>query len=166
MDPVIAIMLWIVAIVMVGVGIVGLIVPGLPGSPILFGGLVAAAWAEDFAYVGWRTLGLLAVMAVLVYVLDFLATALGADRFGASWRGIVGALCGAVVGLLFAPVGILVGPFLGAMLGELTVRGDLREAMSAGLGATIGLVVGVALKVGLAALMIGVFVFVRLWGAF
>lgn len=166
MDPVTAIMLWILAVVLVGVGIVGLVVPGLPGSPILFAGLVAAAWAEGFAYVGWRTLALLAVMAVLTYVLEFMATALGADRFGASWRGILGAACGAVAGIFFAPVGILIGPFLGAMLGELTARRHLREAISAGLGATIGLVVGVALKVGLAVLMIAVFVFVRIWGAF
>lgn len=166
MEPVTAILLWILAFVLAGVGVAGLALPGLPGAPILFAGLLLAAWAEDFAYVGWRTLALLAVMAAFTYVLDFLATALGADRFGASWRGIAGAAVGALIGVFWAPFGILIGPFLGAVIGELTARRKLREASAAGLGAVIGLVLGVSLKVGVAVLMVGVFLFVRVWGAF
>jgi uncharacterized protein YqgC (DUF456 family) len=131
---------------------------------VLYAGLVLAAWAEGFAYVGWKTLTLLALMAAGTYVLDILATMLGADRFGATWRGITGALAGAVMGLLWVPFGLIIGPFLGAVIGELTARRTLREASSAGLGAMIGFVVGVACKIGVAMMMIGLFLAVRVWG--
>lgn len=158
-------LLWLLAIAMVAAGLAGLILPALPGAPVLFGGLVLAAWAEGFAYVGWKTLTVLALMAAATYVLDFLATMLGADRFGATWRGMAGAAAGAVLGLLWAPIGLVVGPFAGAAIGELTSRRTLKEASAAGLGATIGLVLGVACKVGVAMMMIGLFLAIRIWGA-
>ena len=77
-------LLWPLAAVMVVAGVAGLVLPGLPGSPLLFGGLFVAAWAEDFAYVGAGTLTVLGAMALLTYAVDFAATALGAKKFGAS----------------------------------------------------------------------------------
>jgi hypothetical protein len=164
MEPT-TLLLWILAFALAGVGVAGLVVPGLPGTPLLFAGFLSAAWAEEFAYAGWKTLTLLAVLAAFTYVLDFASTALGAGRFGATWRGIAGAALGALIGVLWAPLGILIGPFLGAVAGELTARRTFREASSAGLGAVIGLLLGVVLKTGLAVLMIGIFLFVRIWGA-
>jgi uncharacterized protein YqgC (DUF456 family) len=156
-------LLWSLAVLLVLSGIAGLILPALPGSPLLFAGLLCAAWAEDFVYVGWRTLTLLGVLAVLAWVADFIAGAFGAKRFGASNRAMFGAAIGALIGLFFGLPGLLLGPFLGAMVGELTARSDLRAAGRAGIGAFLGLVVGTAAKMALAFAMIGIFLAVRLF---
>lgn len=160
------IILWIVALVLVVSGLAGLVLPAIPGSPLLFVGLLAAAWAEGFAYVGFWTLVSLAVLAVVAYLVDFAAGAWGAKRYGASTRSVIGAAIGAVVGLFFGIVGVFVGPFIGAVIGELTVRPDVRAAGRAGMGATIGLVLGTAAKISLGVTMVAVFVLVRIVGAF
>lgn len=152
---------WILAGVLTLAGLAGLVVPALPGAPLLFAGLLLAAWAEDFAYVGGGTLTVLAAMAVLTYVLDLVASALGARRFGASARAIVGAGIGAVAGLFFGIPGILLGPFVGAVIGELTVRRDLQGAARAGVGAFIGLLLATAGKLALGFAMVGLFLLAR-----
>lgn len=157
----IGILLWIVAIVLVAVGIAGLVIPAIPGAPVIFAGLVMAAWAEDFAYVGWGTLALLAVMALLTYPIDLFAGSFGAKRFGASRQAMIGAVLGAFAGMFFGIPGVLLGPFLGAALGELMVQRDLYAAGRAGFGATLGLVIATAAKLALALAMIGVFLVVR-----
>jgi len=156
------ILLWILATILVCGGLVGLVFPVLPGVPILYAGLFVAAWAEDFAYVGSKTLIILGIMTALSYVLDFLAGAFGAKRFGASRRAVVGATLGAIVGIFFGIPGILLGPFIGAVLGELSNHPDLKAAGLAGVGATLGLALGVAAKLALAFTMLGIFVIVRL----
>ena len=160
-----SILLWISALVLTGAGLVGLVIPALPGAPVLFAGLFAAAWAEDFAYVGWRTLTGLGFMALLSYVVDIAATAFGAGRFGASWRAIVGATVGGIAGLFFGLPGIFLGPFFGAVVGELTAWRSLPAAGRAGLGATLGLAMGAAAKLALAVSMIGLFILVRFLAA-
>jgi len=155
------VLLWILAVILVVVGIGGLVLPALPGAPLLFGGLFVAAWAEGFRYVGAGTLTVLGVMAAASYGIDFAATALGARRFGASRRAIWGAAIGMLVGLFFGIPGILLGPFLGAVLGELSGRRSLPQAGRAGIGATLGLALGAAAKLALAFSMLGVFVVVR-----
>ncbi len=159
-----SIALWIVAVLCVGLGVAGLVLPALPGAPVLFGGLVAAAWAEDFAYVGTGTLAVLGVMAALTYGVDFAATAAGARKFGASRRAVVGAALGLLVGIFFGPPGFLLGPFVGGVIGELSARRGLREAGLAGLGASIGLVLGAVAKLALAFSMIGIFAAARFLG--
>jgi uncharacterized protein YqgC (DUF456 family) len=156
-----SLLLWILAVVLVLAGFAGLVLPALPGPPLLFAGLVVAAWAEDFAYVGTGSIVLLAVLAALAYLADFAAGALGAKRFGASPRAITGAVLGGVVGIFFGIVGVLLGPFLGALIGELTVRRDLMAATRAGVGASFGLVLAIAAKLALAMAMIGVFLVAR-----
>jgi uncharacterized protein YqgC (DUF456 family) len=155
------IILWLIAIILVAAGMAGLLFPVLPGAPILFAGLVTAAWADDFAYAGVKTLTVLGIMAVLMYVLDFLASAFGAKHFGASRLAVIGAAIGAIVGLFFGIPGILLGPFVGAVLGELFNRPNLRTAGMAGIGATVGLVLGIAAKLSLAFAMLGTFLIVR-----
>jgi len=155
------VLLWLLAALLVLAGLLGLLLPVLPGAPLVFAGLLVAAWAEDFAYVGAGTLTLLAVLALLTYPLDLAATALGAKRFGASKRAVVGAALGALVGLFFGLPGILLGPFIGAVIGELTAQRGLGEAGRAGLGATIGLVLGAVGKLVIALSMLGVFAAAR-----
>ncbi len=155
------ILLWVTAVVLVAVGIAGMLLPVIPGPPILFGGLFAAAWAENFIHVGWVTLTLLGGMAVLAYAVDFLAGAFGAKRFGASPRSVLGAAVGAVVGMFFGIAGVLLGPFIGAVVGELSVRLNMRAAGMAGFGATLGLALGAAAKLAIGFAMIGVFLIMR-----
>ena len=127
----------------------------------MYAGLFVAAWAEDFAHVGAKTLIILAVMTVLIYAFDFLAGAFGAKRFGASRRAVIGATLGAIAGLFFGIPGILLGPFIGAVLGELSDRSNLKAAGLAGIGATLGLALGVAAKLTMAFAMLGIFITVR-----
>jgi len=156
-----AILLWALAAVLVAVGIAGLFFPAIPGALVLFAGLAIAAWADDFAYAGWKTLTLLGVLALLTYPADFLASAFGAKRFGASPRAVTGAAIGAVIGIFFGLPGVLLGPFFGAVAGELLTRRHLGRAGRAGIGATVGLVLGTALKLAIAFTMLGVFAVVR-----
>jgi uncharacterized protein YqgC (DUF456 family) len=153
--------LWFLAVLLMLSGLAGMILPVLPGPPLLFAGLLCAAWAEDFVYVGWRTLTLLGGMTVLALIADFVAGAFGARHFGASNRAMIGAAIGALIGLFFGLPGLLLGPFIGAMAGEFTARTDLRNASRAGIGAVIGLAVGTAVKMALAFAMIGLFLAVR-----
>ena len=155
------ILLWVIAMALIIAGFAGLVLPALPGAPLLFAGLFVAAWADDFVYVGVKTLIALGIMAALSYALEFAASALGARRFGASGRAITGAALGSVVGLFFGLPGILLGPFLGAVVGELTVRRNLQAAAGSGVGAFLGLLLATAGKLALGFAMLGLFLLVR-----
>jgi uncharacterized protein YqgC (DUF456 family) len=155
--------LWILAFVFVVAGLAGVVLPMLPGAPLLFAGLWIAAWAEGFRYVGLWTLVTLGILAVLTYGVDLWATMFGVKRFGASKRAVVGAVIGTMIGLFLGIPGALFGPFIGAVIGELSARRNLHSATRAGLGATIGLALGAALKLALAFAMIAVFVVARFW---
>ena len=150
---------WMGAALLVLGGIVGLVLPTIPGTPLIFAGLFLAAWAEDFTHVGLGTMVALALLALLSYGVDFWATMFGAKKFGASKRAVFGALIGAVAGVFLGLPGVIFGPFIGAVIGELSAHRDLRQATRAGIGATIGFILGAALKFALAFAMIGIFVF-------
>ena len=161
MEPV-TIVLWITAGVLIVIGALGLVLPVVPGSPLIFLGALLGAWAEDFAYIGPWSLVALGVLAALAIAVDFIASAFGVKRFGASGRAMTGATLGAIFGLFFGIVGVLVGPFIGAVIGELSVRRNLAAAGRAGVGAALGLALGAAAKLAIAASMIGIIVFMRL----
>jgi len=155
---------YVLAIVLMVVGIAGTVLPALPGLPLVFAGMLLAAWAGGFEEVGGWTMAVLALLTLLSLGIDFMATALGAKRVGASKPALVGAILGTFAGLLFGFVGIFIGPFIGALLGELVwLRGvggrELGQATKVGLGTWLGIVVGTVLKLGVAFLMVGLFVF-------
>jgi len=154
-------LLWAVAALLVAIGIAGMVLPAIPGPLVVLAGLALAAWIEGFAHVGPGWLAVLTALALLAMLLDVVAGALGARRFGASRRAMWGAALGAVVGIFFGLPGVLLGPFVGAVIGELTARDDIEAAGRAGVGATIGLLLGVAGKLALAFAMIGLFAVVR-----
>jgi len=154
-------LLWTLAIVLIAAGLAGLVLPALPGPVLLFAGFVVGAWAEDFRYIGIETLGVLGALAVIAYIADFAAGSLGASRYGASRRAVMGAAIGAIVGMFFGPIGILLGPFAGAVLGELLEEKGLRAASRAGFGATLGMLIGTAAKLALGFTMLGLFVLMR-----
>lgn len=156
------ILLYIAAAALVALGMAGLLFPAIPGAPLLFGGLVLAAWAEDFVYVGGWTLGVLAILSLLTYAIDVIAGAFGAQKYGASSRAMLGAALGAFVGIFFGLIGVLIGPFVGAMIAEFSLaEKTLDDASRAGFGATVGMLLGVAAKMALAFMMLGIFALVR-----
>jgi len=151
------ILLWALAVVLVILGLIGTILPALPGAVLIVGGLVLAAWADGFARVGVWTLVVIGAIGAASYLVDFAAAALGAKKLGASPRAMVGAGLGTLLGLFLGLPGIIFGPFLGAVIGELTVHRDMAKVGKAGLAAWLGFLVGMAVKVGIAFLMLAIF---------
>lgn len=152
------ILLWVLGMALVVIGLIGIVLPALPGHVLILAGLVLAAWADHFTRVGVWTLVVIGIIAAASYLVDFVGAALGAKHLGASSRAMLGAGLGTVAGLFFGLPGIIIGPFAGAVIGELTVVGDLRRAGKAGVAAWIGFAIGTAVKVGMAFLMIAIFV--------
>ena len=150
--------LYLLAGVLVVVGIAGIVLPALPGVPLVFAGLLLAAWAEGFTRIGWPTLLVLGVLTVISLVVDVLSTTLGAQKLGASRLALIGSVVGTVAGLFFMPWGLFIGPFVGALVGEYLHGRELGKATRVGIGTWLGIVLGVALKLGLAVAMLGVFV--------
>lgn len=153
---------YILALLLVLVGLAGIVLPALPGLPLVFAGMLLAAWAGGFEQVGGWTLALLAVLTLVSIAIDLLASAAGARRVGASRLAVAGALLGTVVGLIFGLVGVFAGPFVGAVVGELIARRglsqrDLGHATTVGIGTWFGLFIGIVLKLTLAFAMIGIF---------
>jgi len=149
--------LWLLAAFMVLMGVLGSVLPALPGVPLVFGGLLVAAWADDFQRVGWIVLTLLGLMTLASFAIDFVATSLGAKRVGATKLAIAGALLGTLVGMFMGLPGLILGPFLGAVAGELISHGKLEQAGRAGLATWVGLVFGTLAKLALVFTMLGVF---------
>ena len=153
---------YLLAIALVVVGIAGTILPALPGLPLVFAGMLLAAWAGDFQQVGVPMLVVLGLLTVFSLAVDFWATALGAKRVGASRLAIIGAMVGTLAGLFFGPLGLLMGPFAGAIGGELIhrrslLKQDLGHAARIGVGTWFGILFGTVLKLALAFTMLGLF---------
>ena len=151
------VLLWTLAIALVGVGLAGIVFPALPGTVLIFAGLLLAAWAEGFTRVGVWTLVLIGVLGAISYTVDFVAAALGAKHVGASPRAVVGAALGTLLGLPFGLPGVLFGPLIGAVLGEFSAHRNIRRAGTVGMAAWIGFLIGTAVKVALAFSMIAIF---------
>lgn len=145
------------AALLVVIGLVGTVLPVVPGVLLVFGGLFLAAWAEDFSRVGAFGLAIIGGLAVLGFAADFVASLMGAKRVGASPRALLGATLGAIVGLFFGIPGLLLGPFIGAVLGELWARGGLVKAGKVGLGTWLGLLAAAIAKVVIAFMMIATY---------
>ncbi|MBS0432087.1 MAG: DUF456 family protein [Proteobacteria bacterium] len=153
-----AILWYVIAGVLIVIGLAGTVLPVLPGVPIMYAGMFLAAWAGHFARVGAATLILLAVLAAVSIALDFLAGALGARHVGASRRAQWGALLGAVVGIFFGIPGLILGPFLGALVGQWTSGSGVEHSTRVGIATWIGLLFGTIAKLALSFTMLGVFV--------
>ena len=174
---------WFLVVAMIGVGLAGTVLPALPGTALILAGIVLGAWIDGFTRVGTLTLALVTVLAVLSWVLEYVAGLLGARRAGASRWALIGATLGTVVGLLMGLVGVLFMPLVGAALGELWAQAqarrqlvasstpatavaphgqdlqhDLRKALHVGVFAWLGMLAGLLAKVVLGCTMVGVFV--------
>jgi hypothetical protein len=133
---------WVLSVVLLVVGFVGVWLPAIPGLPLM----ALGAFVHKLMVPGvlsWWTVGVFALVAALGFVFDFAATAITSRRAGATKAGVWGAVLGGLVGLFFGLPGLLLGPVVGAALGELVLsRRSPAEAVKSGVGAGLGVLVG------------------------
>ncbi len=151
-------LLWVAAVALIATGLAGTVLPALPGTLFVLAGVVLGAWIDDFTRVGWLPITLVSVLAVLAWVLDYVAGLLGAKKAGASRQAVVGAALGTVAGLFMGFVGVLFMPLVGAAVGEYLARRDEAKALHVGVATWLGIMAGMVAKVVIAFMMIGVFV--------
>ena len=129
MDPIVIVLLWLTVVALVALGIAGAVLPALPGVPMVFAGLWLGAWIDGYARIGTGTLIVLGVLTALSLLIDFVASALGAKRVGASPKAVTGAVLGSLVGLFFGLPGIILGPLVDSSFrrGLIAEGGDIGQ---------------------------------------
>ncbi len=137
-------------------GVAGVVLPAIPGSALLVVGAVLVGWADGFTRVSGLTVAVCVALGLAIWVVDFLASVLGAKAFGASRWALVGGSVGVVVGLFFGLPGIVLGPAVGALVFEYARDPKFGQALRAGVGAFLGFVLGTAVKVALAFTLVGI----------
>ena len=138
--------LLVIAILLIIIGLLGCILPVIPGPPLSFLGLLIVHFTE-FADYTTNFLIIAAFIAILVTVLDYIIPIWGTKRFGGTKAGMWGAGIGMIIGMIFlGPLGLILGPLAGAIIGESLKGANNRDAFRAGLGAFIGFLTGVGLK--------------------
>lgn len=149
---------WLFAIVLFAVGLIGTVVPILPGTTIILAGAVIHRMmlgAEKS--IGWPTIGILVLLTLATYGLDFLGSYFGAKCFGATKWGTFGAIVGALGGLFFGIIGLFAGPVIGAIVGEFIAGKKMIAAGKAGWGSLLGNLGGMIGKLLIALAMITIF---------
>lgn len=149
---------WLAATLLIVAGVAGTVLPALPGTLFVLAGIVLGAWLDDFNRVKPWVVAIIAVLAVVAWVSDYVATVMGAKKAGASTLALVGAALGTVVGIFMGLIGVLFMPFVGAVIGELIAQKDAKRAARVGLATWLGLLVGTVVKLVLVFMMIGIFV--------
>lgn len=148
--------LWVLAVLLVAAGFAGLVLPLIPGVPLIYLGIVAAAWADGFTKIGGFTLAVCGVLAAVAFAVDYVAGVLGAKRMGATPWGLFGAVVGTVVGVFFGLPGLILGPAVGAIGFEYWKDPNFKKACEAGAGVVIGFALGVVAKCAIALTMLGI----------
>lgn len=149
---------WVLSTLLILAGLAGIVLPALPGTILVLAGIVLGAWIGDFQEVGWVALTAVAVLAILAWLMDYVAAALGAKRAGASRQAIIGAAVGTVAGIFMGLVGVLFMPLVGAAAGEYIARRHHGQALRVGVATWLGLLAGMLAKFVLAFMMIGIYV--------
>ena len=150
--------LWLLSALLILAGLAGTVLPALPGTALVLAGIALGAWIDDFTRVGGVTLTMVAVLAALAWVLDYVAGLMGAKKAGASREALIGAALGTVVGLFLGLVGVLFMPLVGAAVGEYIARRDHGQALKVGTATWLGMMLGMIAKVVLAFMMVGLFI--------
>lgn len=127
------------------IGIIGCIVPGLPGTPIAYAGMWIAQATERVDFT-WQTLLIWGVVTIVVSVLDYVIPAWGTKRYGGTRWGVWGSTIGVFVGLFFGAAGVILGPLVGAIIGELMSGQEFSKALKAGWGSFVGIFFGTIIK--------------------
>lgn len=156
---------FVLAYGLIVIGLVGSVVPVLPGPMLIWLGAFVFAWADDFARIGWVTLLLMGVLAVAAWGSDLFLSTVMSRRAGASWKAIIGAIVGGLVGagvLSALPVlGTITGAILGAMAGMWLVeywdKGNSRAATAAVQAYVASIIFAAVLELLIAVVMVGIF---------
>ena len=149
---------WLFAIVLFAIGLIGTVVPILPGTTIILAGAVIhRMMLGPEKSIGWPTIGVLVLLTLATYALDFLGSYFGAKYFGATKWGTFGAIIGALIGLFFGIIGLFVGPVIGAITGEFVAGKRMIAAGKAGWGSLLGNLAGMIGKLVIALAMITIF---------
>jgi uncharacterized protein len=151
-------LLWLLAFALMVVGIVGSVLPVLPGTVLVFAGMLLGAWIDGFTRVPVWIVVVGGVLALLSYVIEYVAALLGARRVGASRLAVLGAAVGTVLGVFTGLIGLLFLPLALAALGEFVARRNMGRAAQVGIATWIGLMLGTIAKVGIGFVMMGLFV--------
>ncbi|NLL52177.1 MAG: DUF456 domain-containing protein [Peptococcaceae bacterium] len=150
----------IIAIILFIIGLIGTVLPVLPGPILIFAGMLIYGLMTDFVSLNIFFFVLQGLILLLIFAVDYIASMLGTRHFGGTKQAGWGAIAGAIIGVIFlGPLGILIGPFLGAVLVELLQKNSLSKACRAGLGTLLGILGGTAVKLGVEVLMIAYFLF-------
>jgi uncharacterized protein YqgC (DUF456 family) len=156
--------LYVLAAALIVGGLLGSILPVLPGIPMVFGGIWLVAAVDGYRHLGmWWLVGI-GALGVAGIAIDFVASTLGAKRVGASRRALWGAALGTVVGMFFGIPGLLIGPFAGALIGELASGNSVLRATHVGVGTWLGLLFGTLVKLVISFVMVGLFGLALLFG--
>ncbi|MFH1039431.1 MAG: DUF456 domain-containing protein [PVC group bacterium] len=153
------ILIWFIVAVFFLAGLAGSIIPGIPGPPLVFAGALFYGLVTDFREAGWIVLSVLGLLAALSQILDYLASAYGAKKFGGSSWGIWGSILGGLIGfIVFTIPGMIAGLFAGAVLMELWKgKKETGAALKVGGGSLLGFLGGTLMKAIVSLLMIGLF---------
>jgi len=144
------------SIVVILIGLVGIIIPVLPGVLFVWLGLTFVSWLDGWQTVPMPTVVVFGVLTIAVMILQQVVGVAGAKRFGASRLGLIGCAVGLVVGVLLGgPVGIIAGPAIGAFVGEMIAGRTSQAAGRAAMGSVLGLLSGMVVQFILALVMIG-----------
>ena len=145
------------------VGLIGTVVPVMPGVILIYSGLMIYGLFTGFSELSVSFFIVQGLATILVLGVDYLATALGAKKFGASTYAIWGAVIGLLTGTIVMGLpGVIFGPFIGAFIGELIKGSDLKKSLFTSMGTLIGLLGGIIIKLTIEALMITWF-FMSIW---
>lgn len=143
------------------IGVLGSFLPVVPGGVLVFFGILFYAWATQFRLIDWRWLIVFALLTIAAYLLDWIATAWGATRYGAGSGGVIGAIVCGIFGLIiFGVFGSIIGSFVGAFLGELIGGKSISQARRAGWGTLLGLLTSVVLQLMIYLFMIVLFLMI------
>ncbi|MBB6242575.1 MULTISPECIES: DUF456 family protein [unclassified Rhodanobacter] len=149
--------LYLLATALIIGGLIGSVIPALPGLPMIFGGVWLVAAVDNYRHIGLWWLLLIGGLGTAGVIIEFIASTLGAKRVGASRLALWGASLGTLVGMFFSIPGLLLGPFIGALLGELASGTSVLRSAHVGVGTWIGLLFGTLLKLVISLMMVGLF---------
>jgi uncharacterized protein YqgC (DUF456 family) len=154
----------LITVILITAGLIGSVLPMLPGSPLILLGAFMYAWYTDFTVISWGVLLVLAALTIASQVVDYLATVIGAKKYGASRWGITGAVAGGFIGFFAGGIfGIIAGPFIGALAGELLHGRTMAASAKIGFGTFVGLIGGAIGKFIIALTMAGIFLGALIW---
>jgi uncharacterized protein len=149
---------WFFTVVLFAVGLIGTVLPVFPGAIIILASaIIHRIMLGPEKSIGWWTIGVLVLLTLATYALDFLSGYFGAKYFGATRWGMFGAILGALVGLFFGIIGLFIGPVIGAILGEFIAGKRMIDAGRAGSGSLLGSLGAMVGKLVIALVMITIF---------